>query len=211
LYCILLCHTPAVLCCGMQCHIALYCAVLWCQCYIMWHGRTGRKKLRGRKEICPTFSDCSRVVKKFSGETLKNCCRRGGRSDYEKFLLDSIFHTKLTEFPTKLTEFVPFIYIIGQYCRLWSEYCPTGFVCPTNWEGCLRPVRPCNVMYYWICFTVFTALLHHTVCIPYFAIYLNVLSCVILYCVVPYRTLPFKCHTVIICCTVLWSALNFIL
>jgi hypothetical protein len=36
----------------------------------------------------------------------------GGRSDYEKFLLDSIFPTKLTEFPTKLTEFVPFIFII---------------------------------------------------------------------------------------------------
>ena len=28
------------------------------------HGRTGRKKLGGRKEICPTFSDCARVVKK---------------------------------------------------------------------------------------------------------------------------------------------------
>ena len=40
----------------------------------------------------------------------------GGRSDYEKFLLDSIFPTKLTEFPTELTEFVPFIFIISQYC-----------------------------------------------------------------------------------------------
>jgi hypothetical protein len=39
----------------------------------------------------------------------------GGRSDYEKFLLDSIFPTKLTEFPTKFTEFVPFIFIISQY------------------------------------------------------------------------------------------------
>ena len=28
------------------------------------HGRTERKKLGGRKEICPTFSDCARVVKK---------------------------------------------------------------------------------------------------------------------------------------------------
>jgi hypothetical protein len=36
--------------------------------------------------------------------------------------LDSIF-------PTKLTEFVPFIFII-------SQYCPTSFVCPTNWGGC---------------------------------------------------------------------------
>ena len=28
------------------------------------HGRTGRKKLGGRKEICPTFSDCARPVPK---------------------------------------------------------------------------------------------------------------------------------------------------
>ena len=42
----------------------------------------------------------------------------GGRSDYEKLILDSIFPTKLTEFATKLTEFVPFIFTISQYCRL---------------------------------------------------------------------------------------------
>jgi hypothetical protein len=42
------------------------------------HGRTGRKKLGGRKEICPTFSDCALVVKKkFPKKTLQNCCRRG--------------------------------------------------------------------------------------------------------------------------------------
>jgi hypothetical protein len=91
----------------------------------MTHGRTGRKKLAGRKEICPTFSDCARVVKKNFPEKLsKIVVDEGGRSDYEKFLLDSIFSTKLTEFPTKLTEFVPFIFIISQYI------CPTGFVCP---------------------------------------------------------------------------------
>jgi hypothetical protein len=28
------------------------------------HGRTGRKKLGGRKEICPTFPDCARPVPK---------------------------------------------------------------------------------------------------------------------------------------------------
>jgi hypothetical protein len=56
----------------------------------------------------------------------------GGRSDYEKFLLDSIFPTKLTEFPTK---FVPFIFIISQYCPTVKRTCPTGFVCPTNWWG----------------------------------------------------------------------------
>jgi hypothetical protein len=62
--------------------------------YSSRHGRTGRKKLGGRKEICPTFS-------KFPGETLQNCCRRGWGGDYEKFLLDGIFPTKLTEFPAK--------------------------------------------------------------------------------------------------------------
>jgi hypothetical protein len=59
----------------------------------------------------------------------------------------------LTAFLTKLTEFVPFIFIISQYCPtvVWSEYYPTGFVCPTNWGGCRpprrpppRPVRPCS-------------------------------------------------------------------
>jgi hypothetical protein len=29
-----------------------------------FHGRTGRKKLGGRKEICPTFSDYARPVPK---------------------------------------------------------------------------------------------------------------------------------------------------
>jgi hypothetical protein len=28
------------------------------------HGRKGRKKLGGRKKICPTFSDCARPVPK---------------------------------------------------------------------------------------------------------------------------------------------------
>ena len=63
------------------------------------HGRTGRNKLGGRKEIRTTFSDCARVVKKL----LSTGGGGGGCSDYEKFLLDSIFPTKLTEFPTKLT------------------------------------------------------------------------------------------------------------
>ena len=34
----------------------------------------------------------------------------GGGIDYEKFLLGSIFPTRLTEFPAKLTELVPFIF-----------------------------------------------------------------------------------------------------
>ena len=74
------------------------------------------KNWGGQKEICPTFSDCARVVQKNFPEKLSKIVLEGGggrRSDYEKFLLiDGIFPTKLTEFPTKLTEFVPFIFII---------------------------------------------------------------------------------------------------
>ena len=94
----------------------------------------GRKKLGGWKEICPTSSDCARVVKK----NFQNCCRRGGvggRSDYEKFLLDSIFPTKLTEFPTKLAEFVPFIFIIGQYCPTVKRILPDWLCLPNKLGG----------------------------------------------------------------------------
>jgi hypothetical protein len=64
------------------------------------HGCTGRKKLGGRKEIFPTFSDCARIVKKnFQEKLSKIVVDGGGGGDYEKFLLDSIFPTKLTEFP----------------------------------------------------------------------------------------------------------------
>ena len=100
------------------------------------HGRKGRKKLGGRKEICPTFSDCARVVKKNFPAKLSKIVvdGGGGRSDYEKFLLDSIFPTKLTEFHTKLTEFVPFIFIISQYSPRPVQYSP-------------RLVRPCETQY----------------------------------------------------------------
>ena len=54
-----------------------------------------KDKIRGRKEICPTFSDCARVVKKHFPEKLSKIVVDGGggvgRSDYEKVLLDSIF------------------------------------------------------------------------------------------------------------------------
>ena len=76
----------------------------------------GKEKIRGaERNLCPSCQ------KKFSGESSQHCCRRGGGSDYEKFLLDSIFPTKLTEFPTKLTESVPFIFIISQYCPTACE------------------------------------------------------------------------------------------
>jgi hypothetical protein len=111
-------------------------------CKIIWgaHGRTGRKKLGGGKKFARLF----RIVPALS----KKIFRRN--------------FTKLTEFPTKLTEFVPFIFIIillyyyyiniifiifyyiiiFYIARLWSQYCPTGFVCPTNWGGGCRPLRP---------------------------------------------------------------------
>ena len=74
------------------------------------------------------FGLCPRCQKHFPEKLSKIVVDGGGggRSNYEKFLLDSIFPTKLTEFPTKLTEFVPFIFIISQYCptvkRIFSDW-----------------------------------------------------------------------------------------
>ena len=121
------------------------------------HGRTGRKKLGGRKEICPTFSDCARVVKNIFRRNFPKLLSLGGRggggrSDYEKFLLDSIFPTKLTEFPTKLTEFVPFIFLMGQYCPTVKRILPDWLCLPNKLGGGAaapppRPVRPWIVFY----------------------------------------------------------------
>ena len=113
---------------------------------ILWGGTWayGKEKIRGAERNLPDFFGlCPSCQKKFSGETFKNCCRRGGgRSDYEKFLLDSIFPTKLTEFPTKLTEFptkltefVPsFIFIISQYCPTVKRILP-DWLCLPNKQG----------------------------------------------------------------------------
>ena len=112
----------------------------------------GKEKLGGRKEICPTFSDCARVVKKNFAEKLSKIVVNGGgggeRSDYKKFLLDRIFPTKLTEFPTKLTEFIPFIFIISQYCPTVKRILPDWLCLPNKLGGLPpplppRPVRPC--------------------------------------------------------------------
>jgi hypothetical protein len=103
----------------------------------------GKEKNRGGAErnLPDFFGFCPRCQKKFSGKTFQNCCRRGGWSDYEKFLLDSIFPTKLTEFPTKLTEFVPFIFIISQYCPTVKRILPDWLCLPNKLGGC-RPCRP---------------------------------------------------------------------
>jgi hypothetical protein len=120
--------------------------------YLTW--AYGKEKIRGRKEICPTFSDCARVVKIIFRRNYPKLLSTGGggREEWLRKIAIRfpycIFPTKLTEFRTKLTEFVPFIFIISQYCPTVtrSEYCPIGFVCPTNWGGgcrAPRPVRPC--------------------------------------------------------------------
>jgi hypothetical protein len=87
------------------------------------------------------FGMCPSCQKKISGDTFQNCCRRAGRNDCEKFLLDSIFPTKLTEFPMHkiVTEFVPFIFII-------SKYCPTVKRILPDWL-CL----PISIISYWWC------------------------------------------------------------
>ena len=47
----------------------------------------GKEKLEGRKEICPTFSNCTRLVKKIFRTNFPKLLSMGGggRSDYEKF------------------------------------------------------------------------------------------------------------------------------
>jgi hypothetical protein len=104
------------------------------------------KKLGVRKEICPTgyFGLCPRCQKNFPEKLSKIVVvGGGGRSDYEKFLLDSIFPTKLTEFPTKLTEFVPFIFIISQYCPTLKRILPDWLYLPNKLgEGAAAPPAP---------------------------------------------------------------------
>jgi hypothetical protein len=96
----------------------------------------GKEKIRGGgKKFARLFRIVSEWSKKISGETFQNCCRRGGRRDYEKFLLDSIFPTKLTEFPTKLTEFVPFTFIISQYCPTVKRILPDWLCLPNKLGG----------------------------------------------------------------------------
>ena len=88
----------------------------------------GKEKIRGVERNLPdSLGLCPRYQKNFPEKLSKIVVDGrggGGRSDYEKFLLDSIFPTKLTEFPTKFTEFVPFIFIISQYCPTVKRILP---------------------------------------------------------------------------------------
>jgi hypothetical protein len=79
----------------------------------------------------PDFFGFAPVVQKKFPEKLSklvvNGGSGGGRSDYEKFLLDSIF-------PTKLTEFVPFI-LISQYCPTVKRILPDWLCLPNKLGG----------------------------------------------------------------------------
>jgi hypothetical protein len=55
-----------------------YSSCMQIACDSFRHGRTGRKKLGGRKEICPTFSDCARVVKNNFPDKLSKIVVDGG-------------------------------------------------------------------------------------------------------------------------------------
>jgi hypothetical protein len=88
------------------------------------HGRTGRKKLGGRKEICLTFSDNARPVSKTffwrppppRRQKIFGQCTILGVQKF--FWTNQNFSEDYKKFPdfTKLTEFVPFIFITNQYC-----------------------------------------------------------------------------------------------
>ena len=116
------------------------------QYYRMLHSGSpwayGKEKIRGAERNLPNFFRlCPSCQKKFSGpEKLSKIVVDGGGSNYEKFLLHSIFLTKLTEFPTKLTEFLPFIFIIGQYCPTVKRILPDWLCLPNKLGGC-RPLR----------------------------------------------------------------------
>ena len=108
----------------------------------------GKEKIRGAERNLPDFFGLCPSCQKHFPEKLSKIVvdgGGGGRSDIEKFLLDSTFPTKLTEFPTKLTEFVPFIFIISQYCPTVKRILPDWLCLPSKLGGLPppHPVRPC--------------------------------------------------------------------
>jgi hypothetical protein len=101
------------------------------------------------KKICPErnlpdFSDCARPVPKIffpkqinfgdppppSPKKFRSVyhCRGTIFGTSNKFPNITKLTTKLTEFPTKLTEFVPFIFIISQYCPTVKRILPDCFL-----------------------------------------------------------------------------------
>ena len=113
------------------------------------HGRRGRKKLGGGgKKFARLFRIVPTLSKKIFRRNFPKLLSTGGgggrgaRSDYEKFLLDSIFPTKLTEFPIKLTEFVPYIFIIIQYFPTVKRIFPDWLCLPNKLVGLPPPPSP---------------------------------------------------------------------
>jgi hypothetical protein len=103
----------------------------------------GKEKIRGaERNLSDFFGFCPSCQKKIFRRNFPKLLSTGGRNDYEKFLLDSIFSTKLTEFPTKLTEFVPFIFIISQYCPTMKRILPDWLCLPNKLGGGCRRPRP---------------------------------------------------------------------
>jgi hypothetical protein len=94
------------------------------------HAWTYRKeKIRGAdRNLRDIFGLCPSCQKKNFPEKLSKIVVDGGGGDYEKFRLDSIF-------PTKLTEFVPFIFIISQNCPIVKRILPDWLCLPNKLGG----------------------------------------------------------------------------
>jgi hypothetical protein len=117
------------------------------------HGRTGRKKLGGRKEICPTFSDCTRPVPKklfveennFGDLPTSPPSPKKIRSvyhfrdpknfpDLQNFSEHQTTFPYITKLTIKLTSFVPVLFIISQYCPTVKRILP-DYLCLPNKLG----------------------------------------------------------------------------
>ena len=118
----------------MCCFCHEECSDLDVWCNIILEG----KKYGGGKKFARLFRIVPSLSKKIFRRNFPKLLSTGGGSDYEKFLLDSIFPTKLTEFPTKLTEFVPLIFLISQYCPTVRRILPDWLRLPN------KPVRTCG-------------------------------------------------------------------
>jgi hypothetical protein len=99
-------------------------------------------KRNRHKKFARLFRIVPELSKKIFWRNFPKLLWGGGRSDYGKFLLDSIFPTKLTEFVPKLTEFVPFTFIISQYCPTVKRILPDWLCLPNKLGGAAAPLAP---------------------------------------------------------------------
>jgi hypothetical protein len=116
------------------------------------HGRKGRKKLGGRKEIWPTFSDCARPVPKKlfveeinfgdpqphpppSPKQFRSVYHFSGPKNFPDLQNFSEHQTPfpyITKLTTKLTSFVPVLFIISQYCPTVKRILPDCLCLPNK-------------------------------------------------------------------------------